>query len=299
MGQMTSGNLKYQYARLSIAEKLIAINVVVFIVNALVPFLFGLSKTAVDQWFHLPKDFFEFLGQPWSLVTYSFFHGSLGHIFWNMLLLYFAGRIFLNLFGPKRFTTVYFLGVIFGGLIFLLSYNIFPGLLGNNTALIGASAGVTAILIFVCAYIPNQEVRVVFFNVKLWQVGVFVVLIDLVQMPMGNAGGHLAHLGGAALGYVYARQLLVGRDIGEGFSKFLGGIANVFKKSGSGGRRQKKAPLRTVHRKQKVGSSTKVDYDKESHQRKIDSILDKISKSGYESLSKAEKDFLFKAGKEE
>ncbi len=300
MGPMTSGNLRYQFARLSIAEKLIAINVLVFIVNALVPFLFGLSKTAIDRWFHLPKDFLDFIGQPWSLVTYSFFHGGLGHIFWNMLLLYFAGRIFLNLFGPKRFTNVYFLGVIFGGLIFLLSYNVFPGLLGNNTALIGASAGVTAILIFVCAYIPNQDVRIIFFNVKLWQVGVFVVLIDLVQIPMGNAGGHLAHLGGAALGYVYARQLLNGRDIGEGFSKFLDSIANVFKKSdGSTGVRGKKAPMRTVHRKQKVGANTKTDYDKAGHQRKIDSILDKISKSGYESLSKAEKDFLFKAGKED
>ena len=297
---MTNGNLKYQYARLSIAEKLIAVNVAVFIINALVPFLFGLSQTAIDQWFHLPKDFFDFLGQPWSLVTYSFFHGGLGHIFWNMLLLYFAGRIFLNLFGPKRFANVYFLGVIFGGLVFLMCYNLLPGLMGNNTALIGASAGVTAILIFVCTYIPNQEVRVVFFNVKLWQVGVFVVLIDLIQIPMGNAGGHLAHLGGAALGYAYARQLFKGKDIGEGFSKFLDGFANMFKKGdGSHSGRRKKAAMRTVHKKQQVGNKVKVDYDKESHQRKIDSILDKISKSGYESLSKSEKDFLFKAGKED
>jgi len=92
---------------------------------------------------------------------------------------------------------------------------------------------------------------------------------------------------------------LIGRDIGAGFSKFLDGIANTFKKSESGTKRRKKAPLRTVHRKQKVGSTAKMNYDKQSHQRKIDSILDKISKSGYESLSKAEKDFLFKAGKED
>ncbi|MGB5554919.1 MAG: rhomboid family intramembrane serine protease, partial [Flavobacteriaceae bacterium] len=261
---MTSGNLKYQFSRLSIAEKLIAINVAVFILNAILPFLLGMDKSAIDQWFQLPKDFFEFLGQPWSLVTYSFFHGGLGHIFWNMLLLYFAGRIFLNLFGPKRFVNVYFLGVIFGALVFLLSYNVFPGLMGNNTALIGASAGVTAILIFVCAYMPNQEVKVIFFNVKLWQLGVFVVLVDLIQIPIGgNAGGRLAHLGGALLGYVYARQLLNGKDIGEGFSKFLEGMANMFKKN------EKKAPLRTVHKKQKVASNVKMDYDKESRQRKI------------------------------
>ncbi len=294
MGLMANGNLRYQFAKLNIAEKLIVINVAVFVLNALLPFLFGWSRSAIDQWFHLPQDFFDFLGQPWSLVTYSFFHGGLGHIFWNMLLLYFAGRIFLNLFNARRFIAVYFLGVIFGGLLFLLSYNVFPAFLEFNTALIGASAGVTAILIFICAYIPDQEVRVVFFNVKLWQVGVFVVLVDLVQIPYGgNAGGHLAHLGGAMLGYVYARQLLSGKDIGEGFSKFLDSMANMFQK------KQRKAPMKTVYRREKPFTQTKTSYDKESHQRKIDAILDKISKSGYEALSKEEKDFLFKAGKED
>ncbi|MFK5972305.1 MAG: rhomboid family intramembrane serine protease [Flavobacteriaceae bacterium] len=290
---MTTGNLKYQFTSLSIAEKLIAINVLVFIVNGLFPFLLGLQQDSIIQWFQLPKGFSDFITQPWSLVSYSFIHGGFGHIFWNMLLLYFSGRIFLNLFDNKRFINVYFLGVIFGGLLFLLSYNIFPALTDINTSLVGASAGVTAILIFVCAYLPNQEVKVVFFNVKLWQVGIFVVLIDLIQIPSsGNAGGHLAHLGGALLGYVYARQLLNGRDIGEGFSKMLDAIANMFRG------KEKRAPLKTVYRKQKTTTASKADYDKQSHQRKIDIILDKISKSGYESLSKTEKDFLFKAGKD-
>lgn len=288
---MSTGNLKYHYSRLSIAEKLIAINVLVFIVSGL---FLALGNTSFVQWFELPKDFFEFLKQPWSIVTYSFFHGGLGHIFWNMLMLYFSGRLFLNLFGARRFVTVYFLGVIFGGLLFLLAYNIFPTLVGLNTALIGASAGVSAILIFVCTYIPNQEVRVFFFNVKLWHIGLVFVLIDLVQITFGgNIGGRLAHLGAAFLGYIYARQLLEGRDIGEGFSRFLDGLGNLFKGN------NRKSPLKTVYRKEKVNTTSKVNYDRESHQRKIDTILDKISKSGYESLSKAEKDFLFKAGKED
>jgi membrane associated rhomboid family serine protease len=291
---MNTGNLRYQYARLSIAEKLIAINVAVFIVNGLLTFLLGLRGDAVMQWFELPKDFYDFISQPWSLFTYSFFHGGIWHLFWNMLVLYFASRIFLNLFGSRRYINVYFLGVLLGGMLFLLSYNVFPALMGIRTALIGASAGVTAVLIFVCAYIPNQEVRVVFFNVKLWHIGVFIVLIDLIQIPSsGNAGGHLAHLGGALLGYTYARQLLAGRDIGEGFSKLLDGMANLFRK------REKKPPLKTVYRKKQTYTRNKVDYDKESRQRKIDNILDKISKSGYESLSREEKDFLFKAGKED
>ncbi|KAA2215543.1 rhomboid family intramembrane serine protease [Maribacter flavus] len=291
---MAGFDLKYQYARLSVAEKLIAINVVVYIVNALIPFLFGFSKNAIVQWFELPNDFFGFLMQPWSIITYSFFHGGLGHLFWNMLLIFFVGRIFLNLFDGRRFLNVYFLGVILGGLFFMLGYNIFPAFFNVNAALIGASAGASAILIFICTYIPNQEVRVIFFNVKLWYIGVFVILMDLIQLPTsGNAGGHLAHLGGALLGYLYASQLFKGNDIGAGFSNFFDSIANLFKHT------EKKAPLKTVYRNQSAPSNrSTTDYDAQSKQKKIDAILDKISKSGYESLSKAEKDFLFKAGKE-
>lgn len=291
---MSQPNLRYQYNRLNIAEKLIAINVLVFIVNSLVPFLLGISKNSIVQWFQLPNDIVDIAMQPWSLFTYSFFHGGIGHLFWNMLLIYFVGRIFLNLFDTKRFLNVYLLGVLLGGLFFVLGYNIFPAFFNTNAYLIGASAGASAILIFVCTYIPNQEVRVIFFNVKLWYIGAFVVLTDLVQLPLSNSGGHLAHLGGAFLGYLYASQLLKGTDIGSGFSKFLDAIANLFKKT------EKKASMKTVYKNQasRTGSTSKADYDKKTHQKKIDAILDKISKSGYESLSKAEKDFLFQAGKE-
>ncbi len=290
---MSTGGLRYQYARLNFAEKLIVINVAVFILNALLPFLLGLGRNAISQWFELPVDLMAFLSQPWSIVTYSFFHADFFHLFWNMLLLYFSARIFLNLFSARKLINVYFMGVILGGLLFVLSYNVFPVFLGSNSAIIGASAGVTAVLIFICAYIPNQEVRVIFFNVKLWYIGAFFVLVDLISIPASNSGGHLAHLGGALLGYVYARQLIKGKDIGEGFARMLDSLGSLFKS------RDKKAPLKTVYRKKNTTSGSKIDYDKESRQRKIDGILDKISKSGYESLSKAEKDFLFKAGKED
>ncbi len=293
---MAQGNLKYQFSRLSIAEKLIAINLAVFIVERLATFLLRLSSNSIVQWFELPKDFFDFLLQPWSIVSYSFFHGGFGHLFWNMLLIYFVGRIFLNLFDARRFLNVYLLGVIMGGLFFILGYNIFPAFFNVNAYLIGASAGASAILIFICAYIPNQEVRLIFFNVKLWYIGAFVVLMDLIQLPAsGNAGGHLAHLGGALLGYWYARQLVNGTDIGAGFSRFLDAMVNLFKRS------ERKGPLKTVYnsKKGRSATSTKAEYDKQSNQKKIDAILDKISKSGYESLSKTEKDFLFQAGKED
>lgn len=287
---MTHGGLHYHFTRLSIAEKLIVIHVLIFIADGLSVGLLGYS---FSQWFHLPKALTDFLGQPWSLVTYSFFHAGLAHVFWNMLMLYFAGRIFLNLFSSQQFINVYFLGVSVGGLFFLLSYNIFPALLHTHTALIGASAGVTAILIFVCTYLPYQEVRIIFFNVKLWHVGVFFVLVDLIQIPYGgNIGGRLSHLGGALLGYIYAKRLVRGSDAGARFAKFKEALTQLAKQ------KEKKPPLKTVHRKNTSPKST-VDYDKKTRQRKIDTILDKISKSGYESLSKAEKDFLFKIGKEE
>lgn len=291
---MASGGLKYYMARLNVAEKLIGINVLVFIASGLLAVLFGIPKDALLNWFELPEDINEFITKPWTLVTYAFFHGSLGHIFWNMLLLYFFGRIFLNLFDNQRFLNVYFLGIIFGGLLFMLGYNVFPMLLSTNAILIGASAGVSAVLIFVCAYIPSREVRIIFFNIKLWQLAVFVVLKDVISLSMGsNVGGMLAHFGGILLGYVYATQLLKGNDIGSGFAKLWKGIAQLFKP------REKKGPLKTVYKKKTSKNRAKVDYDKAAHQKKIDDILDKISKSGYESLSKAEKDFLFKAGKED
>lgn len=284
-----SGGLRYQYARLSVSEKLIAINIVVFIAIGL---LGNVVFPALEGWFVLPGDFMDFLSQPWSIITYAFLHSGILHLLWNMYVLYVTGRILLNLFDGRRFLNVYFLGVILGGMFYMLTDSLFST---GGGVLLGASAGVMAVLIFVCTYIPNQEVRIIFFNVKLWHVGIFVVLIDLLQVSSGgdNIGGRIAHLGGALLGYVYARQLSQGRDIGAGFSNFLDSLANTFKG------KEKKAPLKTVYKKQKSATKSKADYNKDSHQRKIDSILDKISKSGYESLSKAEKDFLFKAGKED
>jgi membrane associated rhomboid family serine protease len=290
---MSNGNLKYHFARLNVAEKLIVINVAVFLVFRLLTFLFRLPAWSLERWLELPRDFFDFLLQPWSLVTYSFLHGGIWHILFNMLLLYYTARIFLNLFGPRRLLNVYFMGVMTGGAFFLLSYNLFPAFHNSQSPLIGASAGVMAVLIFVCTYMPNQEVRVFFFNLKLWYIGAFFVLLDLVLIPTGaNSGGRIAHLGGALLGYLYARKSLEGKDFGAGFSRFVDQVAALFEK-------RKKAPMKTVYRKGQDGSPRAADYEREARQRKIDTILDKISKSGYDSLTRAEKDFLFKAGKEE
>jgi len=243
-----AGDLRYQFERLGVLGKLILINLVVFILDGLITFLFKLSDDTILDWFWLPKDIMEFIGQPWSIVTYSFFHLDFMHILFNMIMLYIFGRMLLDLFGPKRFINVYFLGVIFGGLFFMLSYNIFPVFLDVPRAgVMGASAGVMAVVIYMCAYYPNREVRIVFFNLKLWYIGVFFVALDLAMISTGqNAGGRFSHLGGALLGYLYAKQSAKGNDIGSGFSNFLDGIGNMFK------RQEKKAPMKTVYRKKNV-----------------------------------------------
>ncbi len=289
---MSSGsNIRYWYARLNLAEKLIVINVALYIINSLLVALFKFPPFYFINWFEMPKSFMKFLTQPWSVITYAFFHSGFMHIFWNMILLYFSGRIFLNLFNGRRFLNVYFLGAMAGALLFLLSYNLFPAFLSIETSLIGASAAVMAVLIFVCTYIPNQEVRVIFFNVKLWYIGVFFVLVDLIQIPVNNPGGHIAHLGGALLGYMYATQLAKGNDIGSWFSQFMDWGMGLFKP-------KSKAPLKTVYKKKATSHTTSRKAKKSAEQHKIDEILDKISKSGYDSLTKEEKDFLFKVGRD-
>ena len=171
------------------------------------------------SWIQLSPKFDTFITRPWTLISYSFVHSSFFHLLWNMLLLFYAGRLLLNLFPDKIFINNYFLGVIAGGFIFILSYAIFPVFKGTYPPMIGASAGVMAVFIFICTYNPERQIRVLFFNVKLKYLGMVFFFLDVIQIPYGNAGGHLAHIGGAILGFFYARQLENGRDIGSGFER--------------------------------------------------------------------------------
>ena len=280
-------DIKYKLARLNVLEKIIVVNVVVFIVAL----LFRPLLIAVFGWLELPSDFNSFIFQPWSIISYAFLHYGFMHILFNMLWLYFVGRIFLNLFSPKMALNIYFLGAIVGGLFFLLGYNVFPSFFVNKTYLVGASAAVRALFIFLCAYMPNKEVRFFTFNLKLWYLGVAFVVFDIVGLFGANSGGNLAHLGGAFLGYVYAKQLVKGNDIGKGFERLMDTVSGWFTF-------KKKSNLKTVHKsKTKVGGYKKAEFNEFNEQKKIDVILDKISKSGYDSLTAEEKEFLFKVGK--
>lgn len=281
-------DIKYKLARLNVLEKIIVINVVIFVVS----FILRRLSRGLYAWVELPSDFNSFIIKPWTIITYAFLHYEPIHLLFNMLWLYFLGRLFLNLFSPKMALNVYFLGAIFGGLAFLLGYNVLPSFFKGNAYVVGASAAVRALMIFLCAYMPNKEIRFFTVNLKLWYIGVALIVFDVFGLFGFNAGGNLAHLGGAVLGYIYAKQLLKGNDIGKGFERLMDRMAGWFKK-------KEKGPLKTVHKnKSKVGGYTKGDFDSFNKQKQIDVILDKISKSGYDSLTAQEKEFLFRAGKE-
>lgn len=289
---MAANSLIYQFKTSSVVTKLIVINVFLFLFFYLIPFFFGIPQGQMAAWFVLPDDLSEFILQPWSVLSYGFLHFGFFHLLFNMLWLYWFGAIILNLFNSKRFLTVYLLGVIFGGLLYLLAYNFFPVFEGSRAYLIGASGAVMAIIMFIATYTPNAEIRIIFFTVKLWQLALFLFLFDLIRLPASNnAGGLLAHVGGAIFGYLYARQLAKGNDIGIWFEKIMDWVANMFTP-------RKAKPFKKVHRTPSKGAGPKASEDKSAHQRKVDAILDKIGKSGYDSLTKEEKDFLFKAGKE-
>lgn len=298
-----SGNFRYKLQTATVTEKLIVINVAVFVLFFLlktIAYLFQWPSDFLLEWFVFPKEPGEFLFKPWSIITYAFLHSGIWHILGNMLILYYSGIYFLNYFSPKKLLNFYFLGAIFGALVYMASYNLFPAFQGTGRSyLLGASAAVMSVLVGIATHIPHVRIRLLLIgSIKFWWIAAFLVVLDVIQIPLNNPGGHLAHLGGAGFGYLYAKQLGKGNDIASGFEKMMDWFGSLF--SGSK-RTRKKSNLKTVHRRKSSTSSSasfSSSYQsKKEEQEKIDAILDKISKSGYDSLTKQEKDYLFNAGK--
>lgn len=300
-------NLRYRFSMAGVTERLIAVNLAVFLVFMLLrvfAFLFQLDVVvdSLNKWLILPSRLEKLMIRPWTVITYAFMHAGFLHILGNMIILYFSSRFFLSFFSPKRLLNYYFLGAISGALIFLLSYNLFPAFAdGRDYHLVGASAAVMAILIGVTTQAPNMSIRLFFLgNIKLWWIAAFLVAKDVIYIPIENPGGHIAHLGGAALGYVYTTQLKHGIDIGAWFEKLMDWFVGLF----SG---KPKDPFKKVYKNKAKPSGHRGAYgpkqstqskDQADKQKKIDEVLDKISKNGYDSLSKKEKEFLFNAGKD-
>jgi membrane associated rhomboid family serine protease len=288
-------NLKYKYNTADILEKLIGINVLLFIlpfVIRTIGFLLQIPTDFFVEWMVFPKDLLEFAYKPWTIITYAFMHAGLLHILSNMLILYFSGKYFLTYFSEKRMLNLYLLGAICGALVYMLSYNLLPAFTSSGPSyLIGASASVMAILVATATQSPNLQVRLFFLgHLKLWWIAAFLIIVDIAQIPLSNPGGHLAHLGGSAIGYLYIIQLNKGNDIGAWLQSFTNWLAGLMDS------KPKKSRMKTVYKTQNKTKSSGISQS--DKQKKIDIILDKISKSGYDSLSKEEKDFLFKAGKD-
>ncbi len=283
-------NLKLKYAQLNVSGKLV---VWVSLTTLLFWFL-GYVYQPITDWFGLPAGFVPAVLQPWSWFTYGFLHGGIFHLFFNMLVLYFTGQMMLNLFSGRQFLTLFFTGILAGGFAFTLASGVFTDFF-DNTLLVGASAGVYATLFFICAYMPDTPVRLFFvLNVKLKYLAYGLIALDVFAIVSNtNAGGSVAHLAGAALGYYAATRMKLGIDVLEGFSVVGDNIVGFFKSSPK--KSTRKSKMKTVYKNQTKTAQTKPSSN---HQQRIDGILDKISESGYESLSRDEKDFLFKAGKD-
>jgi len=280
-------DLKLQYKTGGMVQKLIFWNIGLFLFSLVFFYSFSVGKFQIPTWIALSSDLGTFIRTPWTLITFNFFHAGFLHLFFNLMVLHFSGRLFNTYFTDKQLFGVYVLGGIFSGITFVLSY-IFIGKAG---LLVGASGAIMAILIATATYAPFMLLRIPLIGiVKLWHVAFVILLVDLIQMPLDNTGGHLAHLGGALFGFIYIKLLKSGTDLTKPLSIFLEAIANLF-------RPKKKTPFKKVHRNTTKNIVNSSPSKKDFTQKQIDDILDKISKSGYDSLTKEEKEFLFKAGK--
>lgn len=275
-------DIKTKFLHLHVLEKIIVLNTSLFFLGIILNLL-GINLL---DWFSLPYRFSEVLLHPWSIITYGFLHHSLGHLFFNMLVLYFIAQSFANLFKPRLSFKIYILGVIFGGLAFVFVSMLIPDLLRINGPLVGASAGVRACILFLCVYWPNKPIGFFSFRFPLKYLGIAMVLLDLPGLMSVNSGGTVAHIGGYLSGFLYAKQLKIGKDLGSFLDVVLDYLKSVNK-------------LKTVHKSKSstMGGKQKKEFNTFPQQKQIDLILDKISKSGYDSLTQAEKDFLFRAGK--
>ncbi len=282
-------DLKRQYKFGGMAQRLIYWNIACFLVSLVFFYQFKLGAFDFPNWIALSSEPSVFITKPWTLLTYAFFHDGFGHIFFNMIVLNFSSTLFLTFFNQKQLLGLYVLSAIFAGIAFVLGYY----LLNLGASIVGASGAIMAILVAATTYQPLMNVRLLLIgNVKLWHITLVIIVIDLMQIRMDNSGGHIAHLAGAFFGFAFIKLLESGTDLSKIVSSIIDFFVNLFTKSQS-------TPFKKVHKnyKKPVEKPTSRIVTKDKTQQQIDEILDKISRSGYDCLTKEEKEFLFKAGK--
>lgn len=284
-------DIKGTFRHGSSLTRLIYINIAVFIVitlSAAAGFLFGnpLIPEKLVGLLSVPSDVTSLLYKPWTLLSYMFVHKDVWHILFNMLWLYWFGIIFLEYLDQRKLVAVYLLGGLAGAVIYITSFNIFPVFrdVVHESVAIGASASVMAVVVAIAAYVPDYVVHLFLFGrVKIKYMALAIFILTSVVDFSVNSGGKLAHIGGALFGYLYTINLRQGRDIGKRFNSIIDSLVTLF-------RPRKK--LKVTHKK--PASEYEYNRMKNEHQVKINSILDKISKGGYDSLTKEEKEILFR-----
>ncbi len=265
--------------------KIILINVILFIGISFIQVIMTIS--GLSSFFNifinklmLPASFNIFIFQPWSIITYFFLHLNFMHILWNMLFLYWFGKIIQDNIGNNALISLYVLGGIIGGLLFMAIYNIIPYYSERvpESLMLGASAGVFSVVVGSATLLPNFSFYLLLIGpVRIKYIALFYVLLSFFDVAGSNAGGEIAHMGGAIIGYIYIKKLQNGIDIGQGLINFI----NLFNNK----------------QVSEVRDEKDTNIFEESSQDEIDKILDKISESGYSSLSKDEKERLFNASK--
>ena len=296
MGSLIT-DLKNSYERGSISLKFIYINIGIFILTSLVGVVLMLFNLNGGGWLdvlELPAWLPQFIKQPWSLVTYMFLHADILHLLFNMLWLYSFGQLFLMFFSVRHFRGLYFLGGLSGGLLYMLSYNVFPYFSSYiyGSYLLGASASVLAIVVATAVREPEFRVSLMLFGqIRLKYLALIMIVTDLLFVTSGNAGGHIAHLGGALAGWWFAAGLRKGTDATKWINAILDWLGSGWKI-----KRTPKKPKMKVHY---GGRASDYEYNarKKEQNDEIDRILDKLKKSGYQSLSTEEKKRLFDASK--
>lgn len=282
-------DLKLQYKLGGIAIRIIFWNIACFLISLVFFYQYSGGGFAYPEWLALSSDPNVFLFKPWTFLTYAFLHFTFWHLLFNMMVLNFASNLFLTFFTQKQYLGLYILSAVFSGVVFVLSYYF----LNYSSSIVGASAAIMAILVATTTYQPLMNVRLLLIgNVKLWHITAMILILDLMQFRLGNMGGHISHLAGAFFGFVFIKLLQNGTDLSLVISRTLDFFANLFRKSST-------APFKKVHKNYRKPTEkvTSKIVTKDKTQQQIDEILDKISQSGYDCLTKEEKEFLFKAGK--
>ena len=293
--------IKRFFRQRSALSTLILINLAVWLAVKAVEVIFflfnhpdaAIADNFISYYFALPAYFPELAARPWTLVSYMFLHIGFWHILFNMLWLYWFGKIFLEFLTSRQLVTTYVLGGLAGGLMYVLAFNVFPAfrdILPRSVAL-GASASVMAIVMAASFYVPQYSIQLLFVGrIKIIYLALALFVVDFFAIPSGNPGGHIAHIGGALWGFFYV--LLIRQNSMKQFLRFpeslsrgLNKIFHFRKLHVSGRNLREKRPM----------TDEEYNVNKKDHQQKIDSILDKIARGGYDTLTREEKEFLFKS----